>query len=115
DVGLFWWLGMVQKLTDLIGPVIADLGCELCHLEHVGPSADRILRIYIDAPGGVSVEDCEKVSNEVDAVLDVAQAQGNGVADHSFLEVSSPGLDRPLATVAHFQRFIGAKARVKLF
>ena len=106
---------MVHALHELVAPVIADLGYELWHLEYVGPTSDRILRIYIDAPDGVTLDDCEKVSNEVDAVLDVAQAQGERMADYSQLEVSSPGLDRPLVTAAHFARFIGEMARIKSF
>src|SRR5699024_9022792 len=115
DEGLFCWLYMVQSLHELVVPVIAALGYELWHLEYVGPTSDRILRIYIDSPDGITLDDCQKVSNEVDAVLDVAQAQGERMADYSQLEVSSPGLDRPLVTAAHFARFIGEVARIKSF
>ncbi|HLQ85410.1 MAG TPA: ribosome maturation factor RimP [Salinisphaeraceae bacterium] len=106
---------MSQQVHDLIEPVIADLGYELWHLERVGPAAERVFRVYIDAARGITLEDCERVSHEISAVLEVAQAQGNRAADYGRLEVSSPGLDRPLVTAAHFQRFIGAQARVRMF
>ena len=95
--------------------MIEDLGYELWHLERVGPAAERILRLYIDAPEGVTVDDCEAVSHEVSSLLDVEQAQGNRAADYGRLEVSSPGLDRPLMTVAHFARFVGESAQVTLY
>lgn len=106
---------MSQQLHELIEPVVADLGCELWHVEHVGAVSNRLLRIYIDAPNGITLEDCESVSHEVSAMLEVEQMQGNRIADYSNLEVSSPGLDRPLVTAAHFDRFIGEMARIKLF
>lgn len=108
-------IGMSQQLHDLISPVVEDLGYELWHVARVGPASDRVLRLYIDAPDGITLEDCGKVSNEVSAVLDVAQAQGNRAADYSNLEVSSPGLDRPLVSAAHFARCVGETARVKLY
>lgn len=104
-----------QQLHDLISPVVEDLGYELWHLEQIGPASDRVLRIYIDAPADITLADCEKVSNDVSAVLEVAQAQGQRAADYANLEVSSPGLDRPLISAAHFARFVGAPARVTLF
>ncbi len=102
---------MSQRLHDLLAPVIADLGYELWHLEYNGAGPNSLLRLYIDAPEGVGLEDCEKVSHEVSAALDVAED-----SSHNYqLEVSSPGLDRPLVTAAHFQRFIGDSARITMF
>lgn len=102
---------MSQRLHDLLEPVVTDLGYELWHLESVGAGRGRTLRLYIDAPQGVALEDCEKVSREVSAVLDV-EDEGQGQYQ---LEVSSPGLDRPLVTGEHFRRFIGERARVHMF
>jgi ribosome maturation factor RimP len=102
---------MPQRLYDLLDPVVTDLGYELWHLEQHGAGKNGLLRLYIDSPAGIAIEDCEKVSHEVSVVLDVARA-GRGRYD---LEVSSPGLDRPLVTPAHFKRFIGASARIHLF
>ncbi|MDD9855266.1 MAG: ribosome maturation factor RimP, partial [Gammaproteobacteria bacterium] len=68
----------------------------------------RVLRLYIDAPGGIRVDDCEAVSRRLNALPDTLDALR--VAEH--LEVSSPGLDRPLVKPAHFQRFTGRRARI---
>lgn len=102
---------MSQRLRNLLEPVVADLGYELWHLESLGSGRSGLLRLYIDAPEGIALEDCEAVSREVSAVLDVEDS-GSGQYQ---LEVSSPGLDRPLITGAHFERFIGERARVTMF
>lgn len=102
---------MSQRLRNLLEPVVADLGYELWHLESLGSGRSGVLRLYIDAPEGIALEDCEAVSREVSAVLDVEDS-GSGQYQ---LEVSSPGLDRPLITGAHFERFIGERARVTMF
>jgi ribosome maturation factor RimP len=70
-----------------------------------------VLVIYIDRPGGIAVEDCERVSREVAALLDVEDP----IPGHYNLEVSSPGLDRPLFTAEHFERFRGETAQLSLF
>lgn len=102
---------MPHRLQELLEPVVNDLGYELWHLESVGSGAQAVLRLFIDAPSGVDIDDCETVSREVSAVLDVADDGRSGYQ----LEVSSPGLDRPLATVEHFQRFLGERAKVNLY
>jgi ribosome maturation factor RimP len=102
---------MAHRLQELLEPVVEDLGYELWHLESVGGGSKAVLRLYIDAPAGVDIDDCETVSHEVSAVLDVAD---DGQASYQ-LEVSSPGLDRPLVTAAHFRRFLGERARVHLY
>lgn len=91
-------------LRDLLESSIEALDYELVHLEW----SDRVLRVYIDAPGGILVEDCATVSRQLSAVLDVEDLLQSAYS----LEVSSPGLDRPLAKPAHFQRFIGSRVRV---
>jgi len=102
---------MSQRLHDLLDPVVTDLGYELWHIETTGGAKNRLLRLYIDSPEGIALEDCEAVSREVSATLDVAEADGSGYE----LEVSSPGLDRPLASASHFQRFIGERVRINMF
>jgi len=102
---------MSQRLQDLLEPVVDGLGYELWHLELAGGGRNRLLRLYIDAPGGITLEDCEAVSHEVSAALDVADP----LPDAYRLEVSSPGLDRPLVTAAHFGRFVGERARFTLY
>jgi ribosome maturation factor RimP len=102
---------MSQRLRNLLEPVVTDLGYELWHLESQGSGRSGVLRLYVDAPQGIALEDCEKVSREVSAVLDVDDAGGGQYQ----LEVSSPGLDRPLITGEHFSRFIGQRARITMF
>ena len=102
---------MSQQLHDLLEPVIADLGYELWHLERVGAGKNSVLRVYIDSPAGIALEDCEKVSREISAVLDVEDA----IKGHYDLEVSSPGLDRPLVSAEQFRRFVGERARIHMF
>ena len=102
---------MSQRLLNLLEPVVTDLGYELWHLESVGAGRSSVLRLYIDAPEGIALEDCEKVSREVSALLDVEDTSSGQYQ----LEVSSPGMDRPLVTAEHFQRFIGERARINMF
>lgn len=99
------------KLTSLIQPVVEDLGYEFVGLEHSSNPKNPALVLYIDQPDGIAVEDCEKVSREVASLLDVEDPiPGNYV-----LEVSSPGLDRPLFSLAHFDRFTGSEVQITLF
>ena len=102
---------MSQRLRNLIEPVVNDLNYELWYMESVGGGRSSVLRIYIDSPDGIALEDCEKVSREVSATLDV---EDDGSGEYQ-LEVSSPGLDRPLVTPEHYRRFLGDRARLKLF
>jgi ribosome maturation factor RimP len=100
-----------QELEALLNPAVEALGLELLGIEYAPSSHRSVLRLYIDvADRHVGVEDCEAVSREVSALLDVNDPiQGNYV-----LEVSSPGFDRPLFTPAHFERFIGSPVKISL-
>lgn len=100
--------GDLSTLRAAIEPAIDALGYELLHLEFSSRGDGRVLRLYIDAPGGIRVDDCEAVSRRLNALPDTLDALR--VAEH--LEVSSPGLDRPLVKPAHFQRFTGRRARI---
>lgn len=102
---------MSQRLVTLLEPIVTDLGYVLWHLETIGGGRNSTLRLYIDAEAGIGLEDCEKVSHEVSAALDV---DDDGGANYS-LEVSSPGLDRPLVSAEHFRQFAGQSARVRMF
>ncbi|PJG83299.1 ribosome maturation factor RimP [Caviibacterium pharyngocola] len=92
-----------EKLQDLLQSSVEDLGCELWGIECQRSGRFLTVRLYIDKEGGVTVDDCADVSRQVSAVLDVEDP----IADKYNLEVSSPGLDRPLFTLAQYQRFIG--------
>jgi ribosome maturation factor RimP len=97
----------LTRLRALLEPPVEALGYELLHLEFAGRKGGT-LRLYIDAPGGIEVDDCETVSRQVSLVLDVEDP----VQDAYTLEVSSPGLDRPLVKPEHFRRFAGEKVRI---
>lgn len=97
------------QLRRLLEPVVSDLGYELLLIELIG-SGQRILRLYIDAPGGVNLDDCELVSRNVSAVLDV----DDPIAGTYNLEVSSPGIERPLVREDHFRNHVGERVKVRL-
>lgn len=99
-----------ERLEQLLAPVVAALGYELVLLEFNPSSKHGLLRLYIDTAAGITVEDCERVSREVAATLDVEDPIKTAYS----LEVSSPGLDRPLVTPAHYARFINEQARIQL-
>lgn len=99
---------MPDKLTRLVEPVVAGLGFELVGVEF--DTHQRILRVYIDCERGVVVDDCSKVSHQLSGLLDVEDP----IPGNYHLEVSSPGMDRPLFTLGHFERFKGSEARVQL-
>ena len=99
-----------NRLEELLEPLVESLGYELVLLEYNAHKGSALLRLFIDAPGGVTLGDCEKVSREVEGRLDVEDP----IPQNYRLEVSSPGLDRPLVKPGHFERFAGAVARVQL-
>lgn len=100
-----------ELLEKLIAPVVSSLGCELWGLEYLTQGRYTTVRIYIDAnPSGVSLEDCERVSRQISSVFDVEDP----IDGEYTLEVSSPGLDRPLYTEAHYARYVGEIVNVRL-
>lgn len=107
-----------SEIAELLGPTIASLGLELLGIEYLPAPGGATLRLYIDVPAGeggadlrtVTIDDCEAVSREVSAQLDVADP----ISGNYTLEVSSPGLDRPLFTPVQFARFLGEQAKVAL-
>ena len=101
----------VQKLNELLQPLVEDLGYEFVGLEYSRNPKHAVLRIYIDKEDGVGIEDCEVVSRETAALLDVKDP----IRSKYNLEVSSPGLDRPLFTLAHFIEFTGCVAQINMF
>ena len=114
---------MADKATDLsnlLSPTVQALGLELLGIEYLPSPGGALLRLYIDIPIGatgesdaprlVGIEDCEAVSREVSAQLDVEDP----ISGNYTLEVSSPGVDRPLFTVAQYARFLGEQAKIGL-
>jgi len=100
-----------QKAQSLLEPVVAAEGMELVDLEFVREHQGWILRLFIDKPGGVGLDDCTQVSRAVDTLLDVED-----FIEHEYsLEVSSPGLNRPLTKPDHFRRAEGKKVKVKTY
>lgn len=99
-----------RQLVELLTPVIRGLGYELLGIEQLHQGHESLLRIYIDSETGISLEDCERVSRQVEGVLDVHDP----VKGAYILEVSSPGFDRPLFTLEHFRRYIGYPVRMQL-
>ncbi len=98
-----------DHIRTLLTPTIEELGCELVGVSLTGDRTGRILRLSIDKPGGVKVEDCTRISRAVSPELDVEDP----LPGRYRLEVSSPGLERPLQRHSDFQRFRGFQARVR--
>ncbi|MBE9568055.1 MAG: ribosome maturation factor RimP [Proteobacteria bacterium] len=96
-------------LWELFEPVVEGMGFELIEIEHFPNPKHGVLRLYIDKEGGVVIEDCSAVSRQISALIDVEDP----VRGQFNLEVSSPGLDRPLRRVKDFQRFTGSKVKLK--
>ncbi len=99
-----------QRLTHLFEPSVEALGYALWGVEYVRAGKHSTLRIYIDHPDGINVDDCAEVSAQISAVLDVEDP----ISNEYFLEVSSPGLERPLIKLTHFQQYIGHQVAVTL-
>lgn len=98
-----------QRLIELLEPAVAALGYELTDLDaHLGRRG--LLRLYIDSESGVTLSDCERVGEQIGALLDVEDPLPGSYV----LEVSSPGLDRRLRTIGHFERFGGERVRIEL-
>ena len=99
-----------DRIKQLLEPTISALGLELWGVEHLGSGRGSVLRIYIDSHAGVDIDDCERASRQISALLDVEDP----IAGEYTLEVSSPGLERPLFTREHYERYLGSEARLKL-
>jgi ribosome maturation factor RimP len=98
-----------RDLYELLEPGVKALGFEVLTVEKAGQGNSSVLRVYIDSPEGITVDDCARVSDQVSAILDVEDP----ITDRYRLEVSSPGFDRPLCTLAHFEAVVGQKVRIQ--
>lgn len=99
-----------DRLTTLIASAVQPLGYELVGVEHLSQGKHTVVRIFIDSENGITLEDCERASHQISGVLDVEDP----IRGHYNLEVSSPGLDRPLFTPEHYTRFLGEKVKLRL-
>lgn len=99
-----------EEMNDLIEPIVVGLGYECVGIECIAHPTQAVLRVYIDSEDGVALADCSKVSHQLSGALDVE----NPIRGNYQLEVSSPGLDRPLMKPEHFDRFKGHAIRVEL-
>ena len=99
-----------QRLTEMFTPSVEDLGYELVGIEYVRAGQHSTLRVYIDQEAGILVDDCAAVSRQISALMDVEDP----ITNEYTLEVSSPGLDRPLFTLQQYQASIGEKLSLKL-
>ncbi|WP_336365855.1 ribosome maturation factor RimP [Marinobacter sp. C2H3] len=101
----------LKQLEDLLRPVVEGLGYEFWGLEYRSQGQHNLLRLYIDdAENGISIEDCEKVSRQVSGVMDVEDP----IQVEYTLEVSSPGMDRPLFRLEQYAAFAGHKVQIRL-
>jgi len=100
-----------EKVESLIKDKIEHIGYELYDVEYVKEGKDYYLRIFIDSPNGIDLNDCEKVNNEINDLLDEADY----IKEAYFLEVSSPGVERVLKKDKHLEANIGTEVNVKLF
>ena len=101
--------GNVTALRELLEPVVEAMGYELVMAELTGVGS-KTLRVYIDSPGGIVLDDCETVSRQVGALVDVHAS----ISGEYTLEISSPGLDRPLAKPEHFRQAEGNLVRIRM-
>ncbi len=100
---------LVEELLDLVGPILEDAGFELVDLEFKQEGPEWYLRIFIDKEGGITLDNCAEISREVSAILEVED-----LIDRAYrLEVSSPGIDRPLKKPGDFERFAGQRVKIK--
>ena len=100
----------ILAMQPVLSAVVEALGYEWVGMEFHPRAHNALLRVYIDHSEGITLDDCQRVSHQISGVLDVEDP----IAGRYTLEISSPGLDRPLFTAAHFQRFTGAQARLHL-
>ena len=97
-----------MRIEQIVESGANALGYELVAVEYVPQRKNSLLRVYIDSPEGITLDDCEKVSRQISALLDVEDP----IKGHYMLEVSSPGIDRPLVKPEHFEKFCGERVKV---
>jgi len=104
-------INIQQVIFELAIPIVEDLNYELVDVEFIKEGANWYLRVYIDKPGGISIDDCQAVSQKMSEILD----EKDPIEQFYYLEVSSPGLERPLKTERDFIKYKGELVEVKVF
>ena len=102
---------VAEKVTEIAGQILAPLGMGLVDLEYKREGRDMVLRLFIEKEGGITLDDCSAVSRELSDILDVEDY----ISDNYTLEVSSPGICRPLKKLADYQRFQGSLVKIRTF
>jgi len=102
---------LLEQIERLIGPVLEEHGAELVDDQFVHEHGQWVLRFFLDKAGGITLDDCAVISDHIGRTLDAA----NIISQRYALEVSSPGINRPLKKEADYQRFIGERVDVKLY
>ncbi|MDP3269176.1 MAG: ribosome maturation factor RimP [Legionella sp.] len=102
---------MQDELLHILSPTVTDMGYELWGCEYLSQGKHSLLRIYIDKPEGIGIEDCQAVSRQVSALLDVEDP----IPGNYSLEISSPGIPRPLFSSWQYERYIGHAVQIKTF
>ena len=100
----------LEQLQALLAPVVEALGYQCWGIEFISQGRHSLLRVYIDHANGILVDDCEKVSRQLSGVLDVEDP----ISGEYTLEVSSPGMDRPLFTLEQFAAHVGEQVKIRL-
>ena len=101
---------VIREISQLIEPILDEMDVELVDIEYLSYHGRWIVRIYVDKEGGITVDDCARVSREIDEIIDIKD-----VISHAYvLEVSSPGLNRPLKKDKDFQRAVGKKIKARI-
>lgn len=100
----------LEQLQALLAPVVEALGYECWGVEFISQGRHSVLRVYIDRPEGILIDDCEAVSRQVSGILDVEDP----ISGEYTLEVASPGMDRPLFTLEQFAKHAGEQVKIRL-
>ena len=100
----------IEKINTIVEPAINGMGYELSDIEVKQHGREKLLRLFIDKPDGISLDDCESVSRQVSLLLDVEDP----ISEDYVLEISSPGLNRTLKKHEHYQKFLNSEVKIKL-
>lgn len=100
-----------EQLVEMLTPTVAALGYELVGIEYLAQGKHSTVRVFIDSEKGINLDDCQQVSGQISGILDVEDP----IKGEYSLEISSPGAERPLFTLAHFEQFIGSAVSLRFY